>query len=194
MEQPKSQIQELIEAQNTIIQRRGYLPASDKAAQRLYILAANQAASRFVASYCADELTAYLTYQITAKQFFHESDETMLCMEHANKSDLELENLLVAEIDLQLSYYEEFTELLTKLQFSESATEEAEPASPPEGTRPFTFGLTYTATYSSEITVYAKDEDEALGLAQEQAPDPCGDDLASNCECDYELQEDEDED
>ena len=53
--------------------------------------------------------------------------------------------------------------------------------------RDFTFTVRYYASDSCTVTVRADNESDALALAYERAPDPCGDNLASNCECDYEL-------
>jgi hypothetical protein len=52
----------------------------------------------------------------------------------------------------------------------------------------YTFTVRYYASDSRMVTVRADNESDALALVQECTPDPCGDDLASNCECDYELE------
>ena len=187
----QSQFQQLLETQNTIIQRRQYLQTTDEVAAKVYRRTAVLAATRVLISYSAEELNAYLGLGLTAEQFFT-SPNTVIAPDRANLSALELENLLTAEINLQVSYYEDFLLQLTGIQ--DMPEPEPEPVEQPEGTRAFTVELTYTATYGDEITVYAKDEDEAIDLAQRNAPSPSADCLVSNCECDYEIADEEDED
>ena len=148
---------------------------------------AYNAANTILSEFSADELTLYLRGELSDDDFFY-SDSSSVAEAYEEMHLSDWVALLDNAMDSQMTT---LTTLAQALQSIAAPTEEPTPTEPPEGTQPFTVDLTYTATYGDEITVYAKDEDEALELARSNCPKPSADDLASNCECDFEIREED---